>query len=142
MHPYDWELPPRYPVCPQADSFHRTAREAIFRQLSGTTTPEQFQAAQESLDLLRAELEQQLHWTHFGLSVGTHRCVNDLYHEASARLRSLAIVQPAPQPAPPPPMPKPRSLRDVVADFAGMTDVASERQTFSDATEEDKPDGE
>jgi hypothetical protein len=100
MLPHDWTLPSRYPICPQADSFHRTAQDAIFRQLSGATSPEQFQAAQASLELLRAELEQQLPWTHYGFSVGTHRCVRDLYKEASARLRNLALLQPTPQPPP------------------------------------------
>jgi hypothetical protein len=118
MHPFDWELPPRYPTCPQADAFYRTARE-LFRQLSPTTTPEQFQAAQASLEQLRTELMQQLPWSHFGLSVGTHRCVTDLFHEARARLRSLAIVQPVPQP-PPAPEPKPRSLTDVLKELGGM----------------------
>jgi hypothetical protein len=112
MSPYDWELPPRYPTCPQGDSFHRTARDTIFRQLSPNTTPEQFQAAHESLEQLRADLEQQLPWTHYGLSVGTHRCVRDLFREAAARLRSLSIVQPASQPAPRSPLETPEQVVD------------------------------
>jgi hypothetical protein len=132
MLPQDWTLPSRYPICPQADSFHRTAQDAIFRQLSGATSPEQFQAAQESLELLRAELEQQLPWSHYGLSVGTHRCVGDLYKEATARLRSLAVLQPAP-PAPPAPgrrQPQ-RSSDEVVNDIASLADdVKRPEDTF------------
>jgi hypothetical protein len=123
MSSHDWTLPSRYPLCPQADSFHRTAQDAIFRQLGNTTTPEQFQAAQASLELLRAELEQQLPWSHYGLSVGTHRCVGDLYKEATARLRSLAVLQPAPPAAPAPGRRHPqRSPDEVVNDVASLAD--------------------
>jgi hypothetical protein len=119
MPTFDWELPPRYPTCPQADAFYRTARE-LFRQLSPTTTPAQFQAAQAALEQLRNAFMNQLAWSHFGLSVGTHRCVTDLFHEACARLRSLEVVQTVPQQAPPAPAPKPRSLTDVLRELGGM----------------------
>jgi hypothetical protein len=49
---------------------------------------------------------------HYGLSVGTHRCVRDLFREASARLRSLSIVQPVPQPASRSPLETPEQVVD------------------------------
>jgi hypothetical protein len=84
--------------CFYADSFYRTAIDAIFTKITDATTPKQFQAAQESLKLLWQELEQDMPPMHFASRVGTHRCVKDMYREASARLRSLAIMQPVPLP--------------------------------------------
>jgi hypothetical protein len=100
MSSRDWTLPPRYPLCVFADSFYRTAQDTIFRQLGDTTTPEQFQAAQESLKRLRETLEKDMPPMHYGAQIGTHRCVRDLCKEASARLRNLALLQPTPQPPP------------------------------------------
>jgi hypothetical protein len=101
MSSRDWTLPARYPLCAFADAFYRTARDSIFSQLTAVTTPEQFQAAQESLLLLREELEQDMPAMHYGAQVDTRRCVGDLYKEASARLRSLAVLHPVPQPPAP-----------------------------------------
>jgi hypothetical protein len=101
MSSRDWTLPPRYPLCVFADSFYRTAQDTIFRQLGDTTTPEQFQAAQECLKRLRETLEKDMPPMHYGAQIGTHRCVRDLCKEASARLRNLALLQPTPQPPAP-----------------------------------------
>ena len=125
MSEYDWTLAAGTPLCVFSDAFYRTSREAVFQQLTATTTAEQFQAAQESLQRHRDKLVTDMPAMHYGALVGTHRCVNHLFREASARLRSLQILQPAPAPQPPeppPPEPKPRSLQDVIQDFAGMTD--------------------
>jgi hypothetical protein len=129
MTEYDWQLASGAPPCVFSDSFYRTGRDAIFRQLTTETTHEQFQAALESLTRLRDELVQNLYPMHYGALIGRHRCVEDLYKEARARLRGLEIMQPAPEvPAPPPPAPppKPRSLADVLKEFQGLTDAASE----------------
>jgi hypothetical protein len=100
MSPRDWTLPPCYPLCVFSDSYYRTG-QAIFSSLNGATS-EMFAAAQESLERYRTELEQKMPPMHYGLSVGTHRCVADLHREATARLRSLSVLQPAPPAAPPP----------------------------------------
>jgi hypothetical protein len=118
----DWHIPADTPRCVYADTLYRTAKNAIFNKLTKDSTQEQFQAALDSLRLLRQELEQDMPAMHYAALVGTHRCVKDLYREAEALLRSLQIMQPAPEPQPAPPAPKPRSLSDVIKDFTDMTD--------------------
>jgi hypothetical protein len=122
MSAYDWNLSAGAPLCVFSDSFYRTIRDTIFRQLTKDTTAEQFQAAQESILRLRQELVQDMPAMHYGTLVGTHRCVKDLFKEARARLRSLEIMQPVPEPPPEPPAPppKPRSLTDVLKELGGM----------------------
>jgi hypothetical protein len=121
MSAYDWNLSAGAPLCTFSDSFYRTVRETIFQQLTTETTAAQWRGARESLQLLREELEQEIYPMHYGALVGTHRCINHLFREASARLRSLQILQPvpAPQPPPEPPAPEPQehSLEDVVETF-------------------------
>jgi hypothetical protein len=97
MPPDTWTLPPSDPRCRFAEEVYRTA-QAIFLRLSDRTTAAQFQAAQESLAAYCAALEKNLHWTHYGLSVGKHVCVKEVYQEACARLQSLATVRPEPAP--------------------------------------------
>jgi hypothetical protein len=94
----DWNLPSGSPRCVYADTLYRTAKDAIFSKLTKDTTPEQFQAALESLTLLREELERDMPAMHYGALIGTHRCVNDVYREAVARLRCLAVLTPPPKP--------------------------------------------
>jgi hypothetical protein len=120
MSAYDWNLSAGAPLCVFSDSYYWTGRKAIFQRLTIDTTAEQFQAALESLQRLRDELVKDMPAMHYGALVGTHRCVNHLFREASARLRSLQILQPAPlpqPPEPPPPEPQAHSLEDVVANF-------------------------
>jgi hypothetical protein len=118
MPPDTWTLPATDPRCRFAEELYRTP-QAIFQRLSDGTTAAQFQAAKDALATYRSQLEKNLHWTHYGLSVGTHVCVNEVYREACARLASLASVQPEPPPAPPP---KPRTLTDVLKELSGMTE--------------------
>ncbi len=111
----DWILPARYPLCPAADSLYRTG-QAIFNQLPATLTPETINAAQDALAQYRTELLATLHPMHFGLSIGLHICVEQVYQEGRARLRGLTVTsQPASEPPAPPP--KPRSLADVAEEF-------------------------
>jgi hypothetical protein len=118
MSAYDWNLSSGALLCELSDSFYRTVCETIFQHLTKDTTPEQFQAAFESLLRLREELEQDLRPMHYGSLIGRHRCVHHLYREACARLRSLEIMQPVPKPQPPPP---PRETpADVVRDLADV----------------------
>jgi hypothetical protein len=124
MSVYDWNLAAGAPLCVFSDSFYRTVREAIFQQLTPETTTEQFEAAFESLTRLRDELVQNLYPMHYGSLVGRHRCVDHLYREAVARLRSLEIMQPVPVPPPVPPARRqpPRSPDEVVNDIASLAD--------------------
>lgn len=96
------------PRCVYADTFYRTARDAVFAKLTADTTAKQFQAAQASLDQLREELVTDMPPMHYAALVGTHQCVKDVYKEAVGRLRSLALLQPEPLPPPPPEPPEPQ----------------------------------
>src|SRR5688572_7792458 len=115
MSEYDWQLSAGAPLCTVSDSFYRTVRETIFQQLTKETTAEQWQAALESFTRLREELEQGIYPMHYGALVGRHRCLDHVFSEARARLRSLEIMQPVPVPQPsPPPW---ETLADVVRDL-------------------------
>ena len=108
MSDYDWPLSADAPLCVVSDSYYRTVRETVFQQLTKDTTPEQWQAAQESLTRLRDELQQAIRPMHYGSLVGGHRCLDHLFGEAVARLRNLELMQP-----PPPP----ETLADVLQDL-------------------------
>jgi hypothetical protein len=124
MSAYDWPRPDGAPLCVVSDAFHRTARDAIFQCLTPETTQRQFLEAMESLTRLRDELAQDVHPMHYGALVGRHRCLQALYTEARARLRSLAVLQPEPKPpAPPPRRQPPRSADAVVNDVSSLADA-------------------
>jgi hypothetical protein len=125
MSDFDWNLSAGSPLCVLSDSFYYSARDAVFRQLRTDMTKEQWQAALESLTQLRDELVGSIYPMHYGSLVGRHRCVEHLFREACARLRSLEILQPVPTPQPPaPPARKqpPRSADEVVNDIASLAD--------------------
>jgi hypothetical protein len=90
-------------------------RETIFQQLTKETTAAQWQAALQSLQQLRDELQQAIYPMHYGSLVGGHRCLDHVFREGVARLRSLQIMQPVPLPPQPPPPPE--TLADVVRDL-------------------------
>jgi hypothetical protein len=92
----DWKLPANLPLCVFSDVFHRTAQDTIFSQLSDDTTPEQFEAAQANLLLMKQELEKDMPPMHYASQIGTHLCVGVLYMEAALRLRNLVLLQPEP----------------------------------------------
>ena len=120
MSVYDWQLSAGAPLCELSDSFYRTVRETIFQQLTTDTTPEQWQAAMDCLTCLREELEQAIRPMHYVSLIGSHRCVNQVFTEARARLRGLQIMQPAlapQQPEPEAPQAQEHSLEDIVEAF-------------------------
>jgi hypothetical protein len=128
----DWILPTCSPLCLSADSLYR-AGQAIFQHLTAAVTPDMNAAAQEALAQYRTELVSTLHPIHFGVSVGMHVCVEDVYQEAKARLRALAATsQPVPtSPAPPPTAQQPpipahevvNNLRRLAADRTRRTET-------------------
>jgi hypothetical protein len=88
-------------LCSAAFTFAQIVEQTVFAQISDRTTPEQFKLAQESLSQLCSELAATVDWDHYASSFGPiHSCVREVYDDAAARLRNLAIMQP---PAPPPP---------------------------------------
>jgi DNA-directed RNA polymerase specialized sigma24 family protein len=134
MSEYDWNLSAGSPLCVFSDSFYYSVRDAIFRQLSKDSSKEQFQAALESLTRLREELEQDIQPMHYGALIGRHRCVEHLFKEARARLRSLEIMQPEP-PQPEPAATQPPSLEEVVTEFERKTETyLGDREEEDDAS--------
>jgi hypothetical protein len=127
MGDYDWQLSAGAPLCVVSDSFYRTVRETIFQQLTTDTTPQQWLSAQEHLTRLRDELQQAIYPMHYGSLVGRHRCLDHIYREAAARLRSLEIMQPVPVPQspaePPAPEPNEQSLETVVDTFEATDEL-------------------
>ena len=125
MSAYDWNLSAGAPLCTFSDSFYRTVREAIFQQVTKETTAAQWQAALERLELLRDELVQSLYPMHYGSLVGRHRCIDHVFREAVARLRSLEIMQPVPKP--PPPKQQLITREGVVRDLAEKIQTSTEQ---------------
>jgi hypothetical protein len=142
MSTQNWLLSARSPLCLPADALYRTG-QAIIHNLSGAVTPDMIAAAQEALAQYRTELLPKLHPMHYGMSVGMHVCVEDVYQEARARLRGLAATsQPAPEPPAPPPSPSPQPLSDEEL-MANLADYVAQnaRETFfgQEQAEEDSP---
>jgi hypothetical protein len=128
MSSRDWILPARYPLCPPADSLYRTG-QAIIHNLSGAVTPDMIAAAQEALALYRTELASTLHPMHYGLQIDTHVCVEFVYQEATARLRSLSItLQQAPTPPAPPPQQPPIPSHAVVNNLRRLAEDRTRRK--------------
>jgi hypothetical protein len=111
---YDWKLPQTLPLCVFSDRFYRTAQDTIFSQLSEVTSPEQFEAAQANLLLMKQDIEKDMPDVHYAGQFGSHICVADLYAEASMRLRNLALLQPPAPPTPPAPGQAPLTYEDVL----------------------------
>ena len=89
-------------LCRDAFTFAQIVEQTIFAQITDYTTPEQYKQAQDSLRQLCRDLEARVDWDHYASSFGPiHSCVRDVYDDAAARLRNLAIMQPAPAPPPP-----------------------------------------
>ena len=128
MSEYDWTLSAGAPLCTFSDSFYRTVREAIFQQVTKETTAAQWQAALERLELLRDELVQSLYPMHYGSLVGRHRCIDHVFREAVARLRSLEIMQPVPKPPPPP-------KQQLITREGIVLDLEEKIQTSTDQTD-------
>jgi hypothetical protein len=137
MNEYDWELSSGAPLCELSDAFYRAVRDSIFRQLTPETSHEQFAAAVEHLLTLRDELKQAIRPMHYGSLVGGHRCIDQLFIEARARLRSLEIMQPIPFTlSPPPSWETPahvvRDLRDAIQPNQEATTLGTDDPTNGD----------
>jgi hypothetical protein len=98
---YDESRSQRRQLCSFAYTFAQIADQSIFSHITDRTTPEQLQAAQQSLRELCARLESQMDWSHYPAAYGTpHSCVRDVYTDAEFRLTNLRIMrQQAPEPA-------------------------------------------
>lgn len=95
---YDERRSQQRNLCSFAYTFAQIAEQSIFTRITDRTTPEQFEAALQTLDELCQRLERQMDWSHFPASHGMHSCIRDVYIDAEFRLKNLAIMQQAPPP--------------------------------------------
>jgi hypothetical protein len=127
----DWKLPTNLPRCFYTDMLHRTAQDSIFSQLSDFTSPEQYEQAQSNLLQMKQDIEKDMPAIHYAAQFGTHICIEDLFKEASNRLKNLALMQPAPlEPAQPPATKQPPlSSQDITTILGKIIDM-SDPETF------------
>jgi hypothetical protein len=80
--------------------------EELLANIDETTSPAQFEQAQQSLLFLFQELNQRKDPLHPRFP-GGHRCLEHCYLEYAMRIRNRAILQ---KPLPPPPAQKPQPV--------------------------------
>jgi hypothetical protein len=127
----NWKLPTNLPICFYADSFHRTAQDTLFSQLSDLTLPEQFEQAQSNLLQLKQDIEKDMPPIHYAAQFGSHICTEDIFKQASNRLKFLALMQPAPlEPAQPPATKQPPLSSQDITTILGKIIEMSDPETF------------
>jgi hypothetical protein len=90
---HDWLLADDYPRCLEADDFHRSARDCIFRQITGSPPPAYVEKLKERLRTLRDEQVRRLSLFHYAAATGPrHQCVEDVFRQAVSRLELLALT--------------------------------------------------
>jgi hypothetical protein len=95
---YDERRSQQRNLCSAAFTYAQIIEQTIFARITDRTTPEQLEAALQSVGELCQRLERELDWSHYPASHGLHACVRDVYTDAEFRLRNLALMY---QPAPP-----------------------------------------
>ena len=96
MPSYDWKLPTNLPLCYFSDSLYRSAKDGIFSQISDYVSPQQLEAVQSLLLQMKQDIEKDMPAIHYAAQFGTHICLEDIFKEASNRLKFLALFQVAP----------------------------------------------
>jgi hypothetical protein len=100
MQWFDKRLSQHRNLCSFAFTVAQVAEQTIFAHINDRTTPEQFQAALQSLRALCQRLESQMDWSHYAAAQGLHSCIWDVFTDAEFRLQNLAIMQQTPLPEP------------------------------------------
>jgi hypothetical protein len=98
MHWYDETRSQQRNLCSFAFTYAQIIEQTIFARITDRTTPEQFNAALQTLGELCQRMERQLDRSHYPASQGLHACLRDVYTDAEFRLKNLAIMH---QPPPP-----------------------------------------
>jgi hypothetical protein len=99
-------------LCSAAFTFAQIVEQTVFAQISDRTTSDQF------------KLAATVDWDHYASSFGPiHSCVRDVYDDAAARLRNLAIMQP---PAPLPPAQQLITREGIVIDLEERAQTSAE----------------
>ena len=96
MPSYDWKLPTNLPLCYFSDSLYRSAKDGIFSQISDYVSPQQLEAVQSLLLQMKQDIEKDMPAIHYAAQFGTHICLEDIFNEASNRLKFLALFQAVP----------------------------------------------
>ena len=87
-------------LCSFAFTYAQIIEQTIFARINDRTTPQQYEAALQSLGELCQRFERQMDWSHYPVSYGMHSCIRDVYTDAEFRLKNMAIMhQQAPLPA-------------------------------------------
>jgi hypothetical protein len=100
MQWYDETRSQQRNLCSFAFTYAQIIEQTIFARINDRTTPEQFNAALQTLKELCQRMEREMDWSHYPASNGLHSCVRDVYTDAEFRLKNLAIMH---QPAAPSP---------------------------------------
>jgi hypothetical protein len=99
MRWYDERRSQQRNLCSFAFTYAQIIEQTIFSRITDRTTPQQFEAAQQSLLELCQRFESQMDWSHFPAPHGLHSCIRDVYTDAKFRLKNLMIMhQQAPSP--------------------------------------------
>jgi hypothetical protein len=100
MHWYNEKRSQQRDLCSFAFTYAQIIEQTIFARINDRTTPQQYEAALQSLEELCRRLEREMDWSHYPASHGMHSCIRDVYTDAEFRLKNLAIMQQqAPLPA-------------------------------------------
>jgi hypothetical protein len=86
-------------LCGFAFTYAQIIEQTIFARINDRTTPQQYEAALQSLEALCQRFERQMDWSHYPASHGLHSCIRDVLTDAEFRLKNLLIMH---QPPPPP----------------------------------------
>jgi hypothetical protein len=135
MRWYDERRSQQRNLCSFAFTYAQIIEQTIFARITDRTTPQQFEAAQQSLLELCQRFESQMDWSHFPAPQGRHSCIRDVYTDAKFRLKNLLIMQPA---APPPPAQQLITREGIVIDLEEKIQTSTEETDLG--TEDTPPD--
>jgi hypothetical protein len=96
---YDEKRSQQRNLCSFAFTYAQIIEQTILARINDRTTPQQYEAALQSLGALCQRFERQMDWSHYPASHGLHSCVRDVLTDAEFRLKNLSIMHQPPPPA-------------------------------------------
>jgi hypothetical protein len=121
-------------TCPEYEKLQLVA-EDLLAHVGETTSPEQFEQAQQGLLFLWQELQKRLDPLHPRFP-GGHRCLDECYLEYAMKLRTRADLQ-KPLPPPLPQKPQPVSLETLLANVEQIITESAKETPFGHEREGD-----
>jgi hypothetical protein len=122
-------------TCPEYEKLKLVA-ENLLAHVDATTSPEQFEQAQQGLLFFWQELQQRLDPLHPRFP-GGHRCLEECYLEYAMRLRTRAVLQ-KPLPPPQPQKPQPVPLETLLANMEQIITESAKETSFGHEREEER----